>query len=298
MSRRAHIARVRAQSPTANRDTERVLVAGPNAVEAVLDAISRRGRGHTEEATKLAQDERLPNVAMVYRVYLEDTAGGRSQRLAERAHQVNVPVSMTGKGECDRMAGARCQGVAAEIAYAYADLDDVLERPGLVVFLDSIADPHNFGAILRTAEAAGASAAVIPERRAAQVTATVMRVSAGAAVFLPVARVTNLVRSIQRAKEAGFWILGLDAEASANVPRAGTADDPRVGDRIGLVIGAEGEGMHRLVAEHCDDVARLPMRGRVESLNASVATGLAIYRLLDGTLFGATDSPKSGSRRR
>ena len=136
----------------------------------------------------------------------------------------------------------------------------------------------------RTAEAAGASAAVIPERRAAQVTATVMRVSAGAAVFLPVARVTNLGRSVQRAKEAGFWIIGLDAEGKQVVPRAG--DDPRLGDRIGLVIGAEGEGMHRLVAEYCDELARLPMRGRVESLNASVAAGLAIYRLLDGSLFG------------
>jgi 23S rRNA (guanosine2251-2'-O)-methyltransferase len=193
------------------------------------------------------------------------------------------------------MAGARCQGVAAEIAYAYADLDDILARPGLVVFLDSIADPHNLGAVLRTAEAAGASAAVIPERRAAQVNATVMRVSAGAAVFLPVARVTNLGRSLQRAKEAGFWILGLDAEGTAVVPRAG--DDPRTGDRIGLVIGAEGEGMHRLVAEHCDELARLPMRGRVESLNASVAAGLAIYRLLDGDLFGKdTPAPRRSDR--
>ncbi len=290
MSRKSYVAKARAESPTHNRDTERVLVAGPNAVEAVLDAISRRGRSQGGAgATSLADADRLPNVASVYRVYLEETAGGRSQRLAARAHEVKVPVSMTGKGECDKMAGARCQGVAAEIAYAYADLDDILARPGLVVFLDSIADPHNLGAVLRTAEAAGASAAVIPERRAAQVNATVMRVSAGAAVFLPVARVTNLGRSLQRAKDAGFWILGLDAEGTIVVPRAG--DDPRAGDRIGLVIGAEGEGMHRLVAEHCDELARLPMRGRVESLNASVAAGLAIYRLLDGDLFGKEASP-------
>jgi len=296
VSRKSYVAKARAESPTHNRDTERVLVAGPNAVEAVLDAISRRGRNQGGAgATSLADADRLPNVASVYRVYLEETAGGRSQRLAARAHEVKVPVSMTGKGECDKMAGARCQGVAAEIAYAYADLDDILARPGLVVFLDSIADPHNLGAVLRTAEAAGASAAVIPERRAAQVNATVMRVSAGAAVFLPVARVTNLGRSLQRAKEAGFWILGLDAEGTAVVPRAG--DDPRTGDRIGLVIGAEGEGMHRLVAEHCDELARLPMRGRVESLNASVAAGLAIYRLLDGDLFGKdTPAPRRSDR--
>jgi len=247
----------------------------------VLDAAERRRSGKTGQGG-------ASTITAVHRVYLEDTAGARGQRLAQRAHGAAVAVSMMGKGECDQMAGARCQGIAAEVAYAYADLDDVLARPGLVIFLDGIADPHNLGAILRTAEAAGASAAVIPERRAAQVNATVMRVSAGAAVFLPVARVTNMVRSLQRAREADFWIVGLAADGAALVPRAGSSDDPRAGDRLGLVVGGEGEGMHRLVAEHCDEIVRLPMRGRVESLNASVAAGLAIYRLLDGQLFGAT----------
>jgi 23S rRNA (guanosine2251-2'-O)-methyltransferase len=271
-----------ADEPSA-RDTERIVVAGPNAVEAVLDSAQRQDKA----GQRTKDGRRVPvTIARVHRVFLEDTAGGRSQRLAQRAHGLGIAVSMMGKGECDRMAGARCQGVAAEVAYAYADLDQVLEEPGLLVFLDHIADPHNLGAILRTAEAAGASAVVIPERRAAQVNGTVMRVSAGAAVFLPVARVTNVVRSIQRAKEAGFWVVGLAADGNAVVPRAGTTDDPRAGDRLGLVIGAEGEGLHRLVAEHCDELARLPMRGKVESLNASVAAGLAIYRLLDGSLFG------------
>jgi len=178
------------------------------------------------------------------------------------------------------------------------DLDVVLENPGLVVFLDGVADPHNLGAILRTAEAAGAAAVVITERRAAQVNGTVMRVSAGAAVFLPVARVTNLVRALQQARDAGFWIIGLAADAKAAVPRAGSADDPRAGDRLGLVVGGEGEGMHRLVTEHCDELARLPMRGRVESLNASVAAGLAIYRLLDGSLFGAPEEAGPSKRAR
>ncbi len=263
------------------RDTERIVVAGPNAVEAVLDSVQRQG-------SKSRDGKRVPiTIARVHRVFLEDTAGGRSQRLAQRAHGLDIAVSMLGKGECDRMAGARCQGVAAEVAYAYAELDAVLDEPGLLVFLDHVADPHNLGAILRTAEAAGASAVVIPERRAAQVNGTVMRVSAGAAVFMPVVRVTNVGRSIQKAKEAGFWIVGLAADGQSVVPRAGTSDDPRAGNRLGLVIGAEGEGMHRIVAEHCDELARLPMRGRVESLNASVAAGLAIYRLLDGSLFGS-----------
>jgi len=287
MSRRASQARTRAKSDSVLRDTERILVAGPNAVEAVLEAASRLGR------TRDSHDAPLTTIAAVHRVYLEDTASGRPQRLAHRAHETGIAVSMVGKGECDRMAGARCQGVAAEVAYAHADLDDILARPGLIVFLDSVSDPHNLGAILRSAEAAGAAAVVIPERRAAQINATVMRVSAGAAVFLPVARVTNLVRAIQRAKDADFWVIGLAADGQALVPRAGTADDPRAGDRLGLVVGGEGEGMHRLVTESCDEIARLPMRGRVESLNASVAAALAIYRLLDGSLYGAAgDSGK------
>lgn len=264
------------------------MVAGPNAVDAVLDSASARQRGARLEPRRLAS----ATIAAVHRVFLEDTAGARSQKLARRAHDAGVAVSMLGKGECDRMAGTRCQGVAAEVAYAYADLEDLLEEPGLIVFLDGIADPHNLGAILRTAEAAGARGLVIPERRAAQINGTVMRVSAGAAVFLPVARVTNLVRSLQKAREAGFWIIGLAAEGTGAVPRAGTSDDPRAGDRLGLVVGGEGEGMHRLVTEHCDEVAGLPMQGRVESLNASVAAALAIYRLLDGSLFGARPASK------
>lgn len=285
-ARNASRAEQRAASPEP-RDTERIVVAGPNAVEAVLDAVAGRSGAAAKTGT----------IAAIRRVFLEDTAGGRSQRLSQRAHQLGVAVSMLGKGECDRMAGARCQGIAAEVAYAYAELDDVLDRPGLLVFLDHVADPHNLGAIVRTAEAAGALAVVIPDRRAAQVTGTVMRVSAGGAVFLPIVRVTNVVRSLQRAREAGFWIVGLAADGASIVPRAGGRDDPRAGDRLGLVIGSEGEGLHRLVAEHCDELARLPMRGRVESLNASVAAALAIYRLLDESLFGLADAAPQGRGR-
>lgn len=245
-----------------------MIVAGPNAVEAALGS---------SKATA---------IAAVHRIYLEDPSGPRTRALAQAARAKGIPVSSMGKGECDRVAGARCQGIAAEVAYEYVELETLLEREGLLVFLDGIADPHNLGAVLRTAEAAGAIGAVLPERRSAQVNATVMRVSAGAAVYLPVARVNNLVRSIQAAKEAGFWILGLDAEGQHLLPRC--KDDPRLGSRIGLVLGGEGEGMHRLVAEHCDEIFRLPMSGRVESLNASVAAAVAIYRLLDGTLYAGT----------
>jgi len=249
------------------RDSTRIIVAGPNAVEAALCA----SKGSA--------------IGAVHRVYLEDPAGPRPRGLAQVARGKGIPVSSMGKGECDRLAEARCQGIAAEVAYAYAELETLLARDGLLIFLDGIADPHNLGAVLRTAEAAGALGAVLPERRSAQVSATVMRVSAGAAVYLPVARVNNVVRSMQAAKEAGFWILGLDCEGERLLPRGGCGEDPRLGAKIGLVLGGEGEGMHRLVAEHCDDIFRLPMQGRVESLNASVAAAVAIYRLLDGDLY-------------
>lgn len=255
-------------------------MAGPNAVEAVLAAVAERARG-----SRRGGPSRPASIAAITRVFLEESAGKRASSLADRAREAGVPVSAMGRGECDRLAGARCQGVAAEVAYAYADLEDLIAGEGLVLFLDGVADPHNLGAVVRTAEAAGALGVVIPERRAAGVSATVMRVSAGAAVYLPIARVTNLSRALQQAKDAGFWILGLAAEGEREVPRLGASEDPRLGRRVGLVLGGEGEGMHRLVAERCDEIVRLPMRGRVESLNASVAAALAIYRLLDRDLF-------------
>ncbi|MFN2427824.1 MAG: hypothetical protein ABR587_15410, partial [Candidatus Binatia bacterium] len=121
--------RAQGRGDLALRDTERIVVAGPNAVEAVLGSAVARGKKATGDR---AAASATGTIAAVHRVFLEDTAGGRSQRLAQRAHDVGVPVSMMGKGECDRMAGARCQGVAAEVAYAYVDLDVVLEGPGLV----------------------------------------------------------------------------------------------------------------------------------------------------------------------
>ena len=264
-----------ARRPAHGEDASRVVVAGPNAVEAALSA--KRGSA----------------IATVYRVFLEEPAPRRAHALAHQAREAGIPVSTMGPGEADRLAGARCQGISAEVAYAYADLDDLVGRDGLLVFLDGVADPHNLGAILRTAEAAGAIGLVIPERRAAQMTATVMRVSAGAAIYLPVARVTNMVRAMQVAREAGFWMLGLAADGARVLPR-GAADDPRLGEKVGLVIGGEGEGLHRLVGETCDELVRLPMRGRVESLNASVAAAVAIYRVLEPALFSAGKSGKRG----
>jgi 23S rRNA (guanosine2251-2'-O)-methyltransferase len=241
-----------------DRDSDALMIGGPNAVEAALSGQSQGGQ------------------TGVFRVFLESGAPTRAQALATAAREAGIPVSSAGKGECDVMTGVRCQGIAAEIRFGYADLDDILAAsPRLILFLDEIADPHNLGAIIRSAEAAGASAVVIPARRAAQVNATVMRVSAGAAVFLPVCRVTNLVRALSMARSSGFRALGLDQEGSRSL-----ADALDVREPIALVIGSEGEGIRRLVRETCDELVGIPMRGRVESLNASVAAGVAVFTAL------------------
>ncbi len=240
-------------------------IGGPNAVEASLAAAAASEQG-----------------GAVHRVLLEEGAGRRAEALASRARALGIPVSAMGRGECDRLVGVRCQGIAADISYGYGELGDLLAAPsGLVVFLDEIADPHNLGALIRTAEAAGALGVVVPARRAAAVNATVMRISAGAAVYLPVCRVSNLARALQEARDAGFWLFGLDHRASGCLA-SGYSGAGR--EKMGLVVGSEGQGLRRLVAEACDELVRLPMRGRVDSLNASVAGALAIYRVLDNSL--------------
>jgi 23S rRNA (guanosine2251-2'-O)-methyltransferase len=231
------------------------MIGGPNVIEAALAAGATGGR------------------IGVFRIFLEEGAPPRARALAAAAREAGVAISTAGRSECDTLAGIRCQGIAAEVRFAYADLDDTLaDAPRLLVFLDEIADPHNLGAIIRTAEAAGAGAVVIPARRAAQVNATVMRVSAGAAVFLPICRVTNLVRGLAMARDAGYRALGLDGES----PRL-LAEGLAGARSLALVVGSEGEGLRRLVRETCDELVRIPMHGRVESLNASVAAGVALF---------------------
>lgn len=176
--------------------------------------------------------------------------------------------------------GANHQGIAAQAAaHTYHDLDDMIEaalsaaKVPVIIAADSITDPHNLGAIIRTAEALGAQGMVIPQRRAAGVTATVAKVAAGALEHLPVARVVNLKRALDTLKEKGFWIYGLSSEASQPVHRT-TFDRPTV-----IVVGAEGSGLSLTVQQSCDTLVSIPLRGTVPSLNASVATGMALYEI-------------------
>jgi 23S rRNA (guanosine2251-2'-O)-methyltransferase len=186
------------------------------------------------------------------------------------------------RDELDELAeGLVHQGVVALAPpFATTTLDQVLaavpaEQTPLLVALDGVTDPHNLGSIARTAEAVGAHGLLVPGRRAAGVTATAEKAAAGALAHLPVVTVTNLARTLGQLSERGIWSLGLDGDADTEL-----ADHPLVGEPCVLVVGAEGHGLARLTRDRCDALVRLPMRGRVGSLNASVAAGVALYELL------------------
>ena len=176
------------------------------------------------------------------------------------------------------------QGVVAIVAAQGAvSLDDLLDRlktradpswPPLLVILDEVEDPHNLGAVIRTAEAAGAHGVIIPERRAAGLTPAVAKTSAGALSHLPVARVGNLGQAMARIKEAGIWVMGLEVHAKMSYWEADWKTP------VALVAGAEGKGLRPLVKERCDQLISLPMRGRMDSLNVSVAVGIVLYEII------------------
>src|SRR5689334_17278376 len=237
------------------------LIYGPNAV---LEAL-RAGRRQIETIT-----------------ILESARPDRLKSLIELARQKGVPVHRVPRLDLDRSLGeVRHQGVVARVAAArYADADALLdtleakigtEDPPLVLGLDAIEDPRNMGSILRTAECAGVHGVFIAERRAVGLTGVVAKVAAGALEYVPVARVTNLVRLIEQLKARNIWVVGAAGEAKQSytdwdwtLPAA-------------VFLGSEGHGLHRLVREHCDTLVRIPVAGRLESLNVSVAAGVLLY---------------------
>ncbi|MBF0527952.1 MAG: 23S rRNA (guanosine(2251)-2'-O)-methyltransferase RlmB [Deltaproteobacteria bacterium] len=182
--------------------------------------------------------------------------------------------------ELDRISGqTHHQGVVAEIGpYAYYTLEQILERSigrrALVIILDGIQDPMNLGSIIRSAEAAGASGVILPRERAAAVTPTVMKAAAGAAEFMPVARVVNIVQALETVKSAGFWIIGTDAQASRNI------FDVDLTMSLALIVGGEGRGIRRLVKEKCDLLVSIPLSGQVNSLNAAMAATVAMFEYI------------------
>jgi 23S rRNA (guanosine2251-2'-O)-methyltransferase len=204
----------------------------------------------------------------------------RLQRLIEDCRRLSVPVRFLQRTELDRMAGnAAHQGVVAVTsAKQYNDLADVIAAKrgsySLLVVLDGIEDPHNLGAILRTSDAAGANGVVIPERRAAAVTGTVTKASAGASEHLPIAKVTNISRTVEELKENNIWTIGLDERGTQ------TYDSLDYRMDCALVLGGEGKGLHDLVKRKCDFLVSIPMLGKVPSLNVSVAAAVVLYEIV------------------
>jgi 23S rRNA (guanosine2251-2'-O)-methyltransferase len=202
--------------------------------------------------------------------------GERIEAVVQKAKSRGVPVRFEDRQQIDRLVGTReHQGIAALSAAKRAvELEDLIashNNNGLLVLLDGVEDPHNLGAIVRTALAAGAQGVVIPERRAAGLTDTVERASAGALAHLPVARVKNLVRAMEQMKEAGYWLVGLDEHAEKSY----TAVDLK--GSVGIVLGNEGEGLHELTRKRCDFLVSIPTSGPVRSLNVSVAAGVILF---------------------
>ena len=205
--------------------------------------------------------------------------GVRHQRLQELVHtarQAGVPVQREPRAALDRLTGgANHQGVLAVVAAVrYADADELIEKAAaqtIFVLLDGIEDPHNLGAIIRTAECAGAAAVILPERRSAQLTETVVKTSAGATEYLPIARVQNLVSFAEKLTKHGYWVVGVESSAEKDY----TSQD--YSGRLALVFGAEGRGLSRLLRERCDFVVSVPMGGHIGSLNVSVAVGVVLF---------------------
>lgn len=212
---------------------------------------------------------------------LDGCQDGPVKSIIREAKKTDCIISFVKKERLDQMSETeKHQGVIAyAAAYEYAEVEDILntarekEEPPFIVLLDSIEDPHNLGAIIRTAHQAGAHGVIIPKRRAAGLTATVARTSAGALNYIPVAKVTNLAVTIEELKEKGLWFVcaDMDGELMYKLNLTGP---------IGLVIGSEGEGVGRLVKEKCDFTAKIPMFGKVDSLNASVAMGVMAYEIV------------------
>lgn len=235
-------------------------VAGINAVAAALES----ERSHVRE------------------IWIEARAKNpRLLEIAAAARRAGISVRQVAPDALARAApGVRHQGVVAQYAMPVnlgeGDLDELLGRADnpLILVLDGVQDPHNLGACLRSAEAAGVAAVIVPRDRAAGITPVVRKSAAGAADRVPLIRVTNLARTLKTLKEAGVWLVGLAGETDVSLYALDLSGP------IAIVMGGEGDGLRRLTREHCDHLAKIPMRGQAESLNVSVATGVALFEAL------------------
>ena len=212
---------------------------------------------------------------------LDGCQDGPVRTIAREARKTDTIINYVSKERLDQLSETRAhQGVIAQVAaYEYSTVEEILARaeekgePPFLILLDNVEDPHNLGAIIRTANLAGAHGVIIPKRRAVGLTSTVAKTSASAINYTPVAKVTNIVRTIEELKEKGIWFVCADMGGE-------TMYDLDLTGPMGLVIGNEGEGVSRLVREACDFTASIPMKGDIDSLNASVAAGVLAYEIV------------------
>lgn len=212
---------------------------------------------------------------------LDGCQDGPVRTIAREARKTDTIINYVSKERLDQLSETRAhQGVIAQVAaYEYSTVEDILAKaeekgePPFLILLDNVEDPHNLGAIIRTANLAGAHGVIIPKRRAVGLTSTVAKTSAGAINYTPVAKVTNLVRTMEELKQKGIWFVCADMGGESMYRMNLTGP-------IGLVIGNEGEGVSRLVREACDFTASIPMKGDIDSLNASVAAGVLAYEIV------------------
>jgi 23S rRNA (guanosine2251-2'-O)-methyltransferase len=248
----------------------------------------KTGRGGESEwiAGRNAVVEALRAAMPVSTVYVAEGAerDGRLREVFKVVADRGISLLEVSRNELDKMtAGAVHQGLAAKVpAYEYADPADFLDRaaelkePALIVALDSVTDPRNLGAVVRSAAGFGVHGVVVPERRAAGMTASAWKTSAGAAARVPVAQATNLTRQLKAYQDAGCMVIGLAADGDVLLPDLDLADGPLV-----VVVGSEGNGLSRLVAETCDQLVSIPMVSSLESLNAGVAASVALYSIAE-----------------
>ena len=232
------------------------LIFGRNAVAELLKS------GHSVNRILIAQGSR----------------DGSIQKIFALAKTAGVVVEFVSRDKLDKLCGGRHQGVAAYAAAAdYSTVEEILElaedEPPFIILLDELEDPQNFGAILRTAEAVGVHGVIIPQRRSVQLNATVFKTSAGAAQYVKVAQVTNVAQTLKQLREVGLKVVGSDMNAAIDFKQADLTGG------IVLIIGSEGKGMRRLTRESCDELIRIPMVGKINSLNASVASALLMYEI-------------------
>ena len=218
--------------------------------------------------------EALRTGTAIERVMVAKGSGGpRVQEIIDLCRDLRIPVRFEPRATLDRNSQSSAhQGVVAVTgAYHYATLESVTRNAEMLVVLDGVEDPHNLGAIVRSAHAAGVTAILVPERRAAPMNDAASKAAAGALSHLPVIKIGNVTRTLQDLKEQGFWIYGLDERGQHNYDTVEYIA-PSV-----LVVGGEGHGIHQLVARHCDFLVKIPLAGQISSLNVSVATGIALF---------------------